>query len=76
MFLINISKYASIGEHSTVRIIADIFGRLGEDVEVNARQLQYIFVLKLIIVSTSLIVSIRKGSMIKYFCNQNTKDAN
>ena len=44
MFLINISKYASIGEHSTVRIIADIFGRLGEDVEVNARQLQYIFI--------------------------------
>ena len=54
MFLINISKYASIGEHSTARIIADIFAGLGEDVEVNARQLQYIFVVKLIIVSTSL----------------------
>ena len=74
MFLINISKYATIGEHSTVCIIADLFGGLGEDV--NARQLQYIFVLKLIIVSTSLIVSLRKGSMIKYFCNQNAKDVN
>ena len=32
MFLVNISKYASIGEHSTVCIIADTFSGLGEDV--------------------------------------------
>ena len=63
-------------ENIAVCIIADLFAGLGEDIEVNARQLQFIVVLKLIIVSTSLIVSIRKGSMIKYFCNQNTKDAN
>ena len=44
MFLINISKYATIGEHSTVCIMADLFAGLGEDVEVNARQLQYIFI--------------------------------
>ena len=69
MFLVNISKYASIGEHSTVCMIADIFVGLGEDVQVNARQSQYIFVLKLIIVSTLLIISLRKGSMIKSFCN-------
>ena len=54
MFLINISKYATIGEHSTVCIMADLFAGLGEDIEVNARQLQFIVVLKLIIVSTSL----------------------
>ena len=75
MFLINISKYATIGEHSTVCIIADFFAGLGEDVEVNARQLQYIFVLKLIIVSTSLNVSLSKGSMIKFCCNPNAKEA-
>ena len=63
-------------ENIAVCIIADLFAGLGEDIEVNARQLQFIVVLKLIIVSTSLIVSLRKGSMIKYFCNQNTKDAN
>ena len=44
MFLINISKYATIGEHSTLCIITDLFAGLGEDVEVNARQLQYIFI--------------------------------
>ena len=54
MFLIYIPKYATIREHSTVCIIADLFAGLGEDIEVNARQLQFIVVLKLIIVSTSL----------------------
>ena len=63
-------------ENIAVCIIADLFAGLGEDIEVNARQLQFIVVLKLIIVSTSLIVSLRKGSIIKYFCNQNTTDAN
>lgn len=41
-------------ENIAVCIIADLFAGLGEDIEVNARQLQFIVVLKLIIVSTSL----------------------
>ena len=56
--------------------VFDIFAGLGEDVQVNVCQFQDIFVVKLTIVSTSLNVSLSKGSMIKSCCNQNAKEAN